>query len=168
MHSKNSGFTLVELVLVITILGILAATALPKFMNVNQQAHEVAVKGTAGTFGTSIALVKAQWIANGHISAQANLKGFGNNDVDVNNQGYPTDVVDDQLVLNADIDCVSVWHGVMQSPPTARQPGEPIQADYEAAFNNGTCRYDYLHAPNMLITYNPNTGVVTVDADAGS
>jgi len=42
---KQNGFTLIELVIVIIVLGILAATAVPKFINLQDDAKESAMKG---------------------------------------------------------------------------------------------------------------------------
>ena len=46
--NKQAGFTLIELVLVIVILGVLAATALPRFSDLSTQARVASLNGLAG------------------------------------------------------------------------------------------------------------------------
>lgn len=54
--NKQSGFTLIELVVVIVILGILAATAVPKFIDLSGEANAAAVKGIAGAIASASAI----------------------------------------------------------------------------------------------------------------
>lgn len=119
---REIGFTLVELVIVIVLLGLLAVAALPRFLDITDQAQTATVEGVAGGFATGAALVRAQWIADGNSFGTAGtLVIVDGGQILTNENGWPAQTSAGDASYNSQTaaDCLEVWNFVMQNPPRA-------------------------------------------------
>ena len=96
-NAQQAGFTIVELVVVIIILGILAAAAVPRFLDVSDDAYLAQADNTRSSMVTGIAQMKGAWNAAGRPSVRIVDKGdddgaLGAGDAFLNTAGY---IIDD-------------------------------------------------------------------------
>jgi MSHA pilin protein MshB len=172
---RQTGFSLIELVIVIVVLGILAVTALPRFLDVTEEAKNASVEGVAGGFATGVLLVRAQWEAKGR-SKEGGINtilydGYRfylttPSDADMEagliSPGYPMDTSASGTVnvtpsgLTADR-CLAIWNGLLQNPPKATNDFNSVvtskndlkyYVSVDGSGNDSVCRYYLVNALN--------------------
>ncbi len=144
LNNKNNGFTLIELIIVIVILGVLAAVAAPKFIDISSDAKIAVLNSLSGQFKSTTNLVKMK----------ARVKGL--KAVPTNPGGVQTDYVVDFGFGTVEID----WRNLC--PESIGEAGEQLEMlDFLDISDDFETRVDNQFT---LIGYNvPNSGTPTTE-----
>jgi len=144
MKHKQTGFTLIELIVVILILGILAATALPRFINAQQDARIAKAQGIYGAIRSASALAKARCeldLGSGLVA----IGTCGNAAPQVNMDGTLINIVNRYPAATAAGIIAAAQLGAATDGLTIGA-ANPITIDVIGATTPATCRISYTAA----------------------
>lgn len=160
---KQKGFTLIEMIIVVIILGLLAATALPRFLNIVSKTEDAAIDGIAGGFASAVTLVRAEWEVNGRPN-----NNNGNNRTVINydginigldgNIGYPT----------ARPEASSTLAQAMTADGCLFLIENLFQGQMKASSNWNINNTLYVRHDNGLCYYHQTSGLTTAPTDTSS
>lgn len=151
---KQGGFTLIELVVVIVILGILAVTAAPRFLNLQDDARDASLEGLKGAMQGAAGIVYGRSAINGVENIETSAVSGANNTDIVTTRGYPQASVNG---IGRAIEIGTDWEVVSGSDSNTTS----IQYTFAdaAASGNSTCNVEY-----AVSTAEGSTPVITVNS----
>lgn len=157
---SNSGFTIIELVVVIVIIGILAATALPRFVDLTGDAHSASVQGVGGALASGVTLTHAAWVAQGASAAVNSATLEGGVTVGFNDAGWAENSAaagGDGTVTAAE--CIDLWGAVLSNGPSV---AADTSGDYQATVTSPICTFTYNADTGRSIAYDTSDGAVAI------
>ena len=109
MNKGQSGFTLIELIIVIIILGVLAVTAAPRFVNISRDANIASLEGLAASIRTASSFVYAKSLIQGVAHLQSGSVDIDNDGVDDLNTTYGYPMANRTLGLSVVVNMDDDW-----------------------------------------------------------
>ena len=188
MDNKQTGFSLVEFVVVMVVVGLLAVAALPCFLDVTDEAKKASIEGVAGGFATGVLSARAQWEAQARTSVTLGSEKQNTVNYDGVNfwltrstdssgaatgfrDGYPLALNTDNTSYPAaitDQSCIDLMDNLLQNPPkvdTVANAANNANVKYSAQADDGqaTCTYVQKEGGTAhQFVYEIKTGRVTV------
>ncbi len=169
-RNNDQGFTLIELIIVIVLLGILAVTASAKFNSLTEDAYQAKVKANASALKSGVNLARAKWLILGSptsFSARNDVQVFGNlptGTIDFNIQGWPAQSwtgSDSWLATNNNYDCLTLWSTLIQDG--SDKAAFDSSAEFIVAYEGSeTCSYKLTKNTNYGFIYDTRTGDVSL------
>ena len=148
---KQAGFTLIELIMVIVILGVLSAFALPRFADLGGEAREASIKGALGAVRSAANIAHARWLADGGTETTIILDGL-TIQMPTGSNGYPA-------ADSAGVPSSSVTDfGLIEAAQLSKDDYTLSVSGKVLTVGLGTCSF----------TYNEVDGVVSALAGAGA
>ncbi|WOT06538.1 type II secretion system protein [Shewanella youngdeokensis] len=135
---KSKGFTLIELVVVIIILGILAVVATPLFLDFRRDAEISRVNAIAAAYQQAITFSHTRWQIHGSNSSMNDLPGYAGGELDINNFGYPLGIDKGNPmgqptnIGQGEQGCVDLWNTLQDDPASVSLSTIDNDSDFQA------------------------------------
>lgn len=174
------GYSLFELILVIVIIGLIAAAGLKYYIDLREEALRTGMETQARNFAGIIQGARADWLLKQHPANVPTEPGsklavdLDGTRIFVNEKGWPANSsaeLDSSSDSQTAAECYELWFGMMNNPLPATVQGltsiggSKGQQRYHISVNNAICRYELVSKQEVsyYFDYNTRTGKVLIN-----